>query len=408
MKSKKIYGSTIRNIGIDEFFIHFWSYLQLQIYKDNYEKTDVPTIFFDATGGCCKQLKRNNQMYSKPIFLYEGVMNINNQTVTILSMLSEQHDSTSIYLWLKRWLQCGIKAPKLVICDQSLALMSALVHAFTQFQTLENYLEACFSIIVKNQNIAIPCCMIKNDINHFIHLITQWSPLKDTKFPRTKQIVIRTMALLVYTTSINEAEKILESLFNIILSKYDGKVISIKGTSLEDTPCAKSKKYLQSLISSSDIDLIDTNSDNAYGRQLDEENALGELNNENVSGSFKEWAQAIADRVKVAIDEIEGEFDNAQYLPELEPTIIKSFKLFPCWSGIMGEKFGYGKESSSSSRIESNFNHLKNRVFKIEQMPLKVDAFVEKLISYYQGDHLLVQGVSEENEICRETSIQVN
>lgn len=66
-------------------------------------------------------------------------------------------------------------------------------------------------------------------------------------------------------------------------------------------------------------------------------------------------------------------------------------KLFPCCSGITGEKFGNGNETFSSARIESNFNHLKNRVFKNEQMPLKIDTFVEKLLLYYKGDHLLVQ-----------------
>jgi len=77
------------------------------------------------------------------------------------------------------------------------------------------------------------------------------------------------------------------------------------------------------------------------------------------------------------VNTTEGEFDNAQYLPELEPIIVRSLKLFPCWSGIMGEKFDFGKETSSSARIESNFNQLKNRVFKNEQMPLRVDTFVE-------------------------------
>lgn len=57
----------------------------------------------------------------------------------------------------------------------------------------------------------------------------------------------------------------------------------------------------------------------------------------------------------------------------------------------MREKFGFGSETASSSRIESNFNHLKNRVFKNENMPLRIDVFLEKLITYYRGDHLLIQ-----------------
>lgn len=78
-----MYGAVIKDIGLDKFFVHFWSHLQLQIYKENYDKTKVPTISFDATGGCCKRIKRGSKEYSGPIFLYEGVMNINNQTFTI-------------------------------------------------------------------------------------------------------------------------------------------------------------------------------------------------------------------------------------------------------------------------------------------------------------------------------------
>jgi len=86
----------------------------------------VPKISFDATSGCCKRLKRYNNSVSGNIFLYEGVMELNNRTFTALSMLSEQHDNISISVWLKRWLRCNVKPPKVVISDQSLALMSGL------------------------------------------------------------------------------------------------------------------------------------------------------------------------------------------------------------------------------------------------------------------------------------------
>jgi len=48
-------------------------------------------------------------------FLYEGVMELNNRPFTALSMLSEQHDNISISVWLKRWLKCNVKPPKVVI-----------------------------------------------------------------------------------------------------------------------------------------------------------------------------------------------------------------------------------------------------------------------------------------------------
>lgn len=126
MKCSTTYSSTIRSIGHNGFNVHFWSNLQLKIYKECYSKASIPCISFDATGGCCKRIKRPEGNQSSYLFLYEGVMNIDSKTFTVLSMISEQHDTLSIYIWLTRWLRCGIKAPKMAISDQSLAIMSAL------------------------------------------------------------------------------------------------------------------------------------------------------------------------------------------------------------------------------------------------------------------------------------------
>lgn len=108
-----------------------------------------------------------------------------------------------------------------------------------------------------------------------------------------------------------------------------------------------------------------------------------------LSGSFKVWAQTIANRCKTDLQITVGEIDNAQYFPELESFVINPMKYFPCWSGIMKPIFGFGELVASSSRIESNFNHLKNRVFINESMSLRVDSFLEKILAYYRGDHLL-------------------
>jgi len=51
---------------------------------------------FDATGGCCRKIKRQANKMNGSIFLYEGIMNLNTKSFTILSMLSEQDDKISI------------------------------------------------------------------------------------------------------------------------------------------------------------------------------------------------------------------------------------------------------------------------------------------------------------------------
>lgn len=223
MKQNGGYGSAIRNIGIDKFFIHIWSDLQLKVYKEAYTKTDTPTMCFDATGSCCKKLKRHNNIYSGSFFLYDGVMKVNEQTFTVLSMVSEQHDNISIRVWIQRWLQCGVQPPKVVISDQSLALMSALVQSFTQYSSLQKYLEICFLLVQGTSVIDVPFCYIRNDVNHFMHLVTQWPTIKNTKYIRTKQLYARSMGLLILCTDLIEASKILEAIFTIAYSKTDGK-----------------------------------------------------------------------------------------------------------------------------------------------------------------------------------------
>jgi len=389
MKYNSAFCSTIRDIGYDGFFVHFWSNLQLRIYKECYSKLKIPTISFDATGGCCRKIKRPDNNMSSNLFLYEGVMEVDGKTFTVCSMISEKHDTLSICTWLKRWLKCGVKPPKMVISDQSLALMSAIVQSFTQYNSLEEYLKICFKLVMNIQfnEKDIPLCFIRNDINHFVKLISQWTPLKKSKFARTRQLFIRSMTLLLYCSSMEETKQILEAIFKVALSQYDGLCLGMT----EETPCAKSKKYLQSLISKKSSYLQAFDNVIEDGIPNEELNSVDENNCADIDNSFMNWASIIANRCKIDVDQLEGEYDNAQYVPEIVPLVLKAMKLYPCWSGIMTTTFNYGDATVSSCRVESNFNNIKNRVFNGDNLPIRVDNFVEKLISYYNGDHLLLQ-----------------
>jgi hypothetical protein len=65
-------------------------------------------------------------------------------------------------------------------------------------------------------------------------------------------------------------------------------------------------------------------------------------------------------------------------------------KLFRCWFSITVGVFGYGEKTTSSIRIESNFNNLKHIVCNNVIVTIRVDNFVEKLINYYKCDHLIL------------------
>lgn len=285
----------------------------------------------------------------------------------------------------------------MVVSDLSLALMSALVHSFTQYDSLGKYLNKCFKLITNTNSDKIPSCYIRNDINQFVKLICQWSSLKSSKYLRTKQLFVRSMILLIHCKSMEDTKNILKAIFKIALSKYDG-LLLVPTDNLVQTPCATSKKYLQSIISKnisylqSYDHLIEENVSDCIDNQ--ESNYFyenGDNNNDKCNSSFMNWASLIENHCKLEVETIEGEYDNAQLIPELVPLVIKAMELYPCWSGIMRKTFGYGDSTISSSRVESNFNQLKNRVFEGDHLPIRVDNFVEKLITYYNEDHLLLK-----------------
>ncbi|KAF0742351.1 Uncharacterized protein FWK35_00022403, partial [Aphis craccivora] len=225
--------------------------------------------------------------------------------------------------------------------------------------------------------VEIPTCFLRNDVNYFIKLVTQWSPVKNSKYPSTKQIITRAMGLLVVCTSIEEAEPILESLFIIILNTF--------------TPCYTAKRYLQSMISTSVLEIVDIDENSQELNSTTDYINIDEDYTSDYTNTFQEWGQQIANRSRAKVESIIGMCDNAQYIPELEPIIVRTFKLFPCWLGIMRQTFGFGEKIASSSRIECNFNHIKHRFFKNDHLPVRVDTFLEQLTSYYNGDHLLIQ-----------------
>lgn len=69
-------------------------------------------------------------------------MNSFNESFTVLSILSEQHDNVFILLRIKRWLRHNVKPPKVAVSNQSLLLMSGIVQAFIiQYNSLEKHLD---------------------------------------------------------------------------------------------------------------------------------------------------------------------------------------------------------------------------------------------------------------------------
>lgn len=141
------HSGSIGDIGLHKFFCHYWSPTQMMMYQT--EKH--PIVAFDATGSVVKKLVRPNGL-SGHIFLYQGVLiGSDNSHIPVVQMLSERHDVQAITRWLTEWIHAGAPVPKEAISDFSLALLGALVKAFTQLSDLKSHVNECFGVLLQKK-----------------------------------------------------------------------------------------------------------------------------------------------------------------------------------------------------------------------------------------------------------------
>jgi hypothetical protein len=117
MKHTYPHAGSIHNIGLDKFYVHYYSQSQMEIYTGTARKT-FTSISIDATGSLVHKILRQNGP-SQHIFLYEVVLKTDAQDIPILQMLSEAQDGNSILFWLNEWLRSGAPIPNEVNIDDS-------------------------------------------------------------------------------------------------------------------------------------------------------------------------------------------------------------------------------------------------------------------------------------------------
>lgn len=71
-----------------------------------------------------------------------------------------------------------------------------------------------------------------------------------------------------------------------------------------------------------------------------------------------------------------GDRDNHQHNKKIAKRLLQFCKLLPCWTAVMVPFFDFGNITQTSASSESQFNDLKNRVFKHTTLPLRIDKFL--------------------------------
>jgi len=155
---------------------------------------------------------------------------------------------------------------------------------------------------------------------------------------------MRTIGLVVVSTSINDFTMILKSIFTTALNESDG-----INENLEPTACENAKKYLRQRIATH---IIETDFNNEQLDDLRKEEITDHaLSNTSIFYDINHIFDECEQMSKLTSNST-GDHDNMQYLPTLEKKLLDFCKHITCWSAIMVPIFGYGNLTESSVTSE--------------------------------------------------------
>lgn len=128
-----------------------------------------------------------------------------------------------------------------------------------------------------------------------------------------------------------------------------------------------------------------------------DEHAAGVESSELSDNVWTNWGKAIERSVDKCL--LEGNHENAHYSPRFANWLIEHIGWLPLWSSVKRDNFGYGRVPASSASVESDFNHLKNRILSDVVLPIRIDHFLEKHLKYIRGNMRIVEASRKDKEL---------
>ncbi|CAD6215159.1 GSCOCG00011169001-RA-CDS, partial [Cotesia congregata] len=384
----------IRNIGFDPFYVHYWSRHQLNIFRD-YHAREPSCLGIDATGKIMKKLVKYGEIKSKSIYLYHGVIRLNEGQFPVLQMISESQNTNSIHFWLNEWIRSGAPSPSEVVIDGGRAIITGAIRAFTNHSTINEYADACYGP-------TLPPCYVRMDNAHFIHT---WVRLLKNVHPTVSVYYKAAIGKLIMTTSREEAKKIVRNI--LILSQSETYRVLDDG---RDTEAEKSYKYLKALITDgNDFDFDEDDPEKPFEEEIDtdeeEDNQPDDKDGDKtknkkrkISNQWLEWGNEANNEVAVLKQTEKGDRVNAHFNPAVAKKFIDDLPDLPLWSCVIRDEFGFGRIPASSSFVESDFNRVKNSFLKNEVLPMRVDEYVHKYTKFLNGRLKIVNAKTDEEQ----------
>jgi len=219
LKYKPEFAAIIREIGLDKFYVIYFSPEQLFLYKQFVRQTEKTGILsIDATGSLIKSIKKPDDS-TDFVFLYQAVVPYKTKILPVLQMISTKHDTNILTYWLREWLRAGASCPREVVTDYSFALLNAVALAFNSYD-LNVYVEKCVKILQNNDHINTVKCILRIDIAHLIKSVCRWKCFKD-RHRRVKDFFVRCIGILSKTTTLENFKQICIDVLTVAFSETE-------------------------------------------------------------------------------------------------------------------------------------------------------------------------------------------
>lgn len=220
MKYSQEFNGCIYEIGLDNFYVMYWSPTQLFLYNKFQKEDGIGSINIDATGDLVKQIPKPDGS-KRIIYLYQAVCGYRRKILPLFQLISEKHDTNTLTYWMREWLRSGGSIPKQVVIDYSPALLNATSLAFNN-SNLKIYIENC--IVFDNSSsfmrVQYPRCLIRIDIVYLIKLVARWSCFHRESLDE-KDFYLRCIGLLSMCTKIEEFIHICTDVLSIASSTHE-------------------------------------------------------------------------------------------------------------------------------------------------------------------------------------------
>ena len=219
-----------------------------------------------------------------------------------------------------------------------------------------------------------------------MHTASTWPEIKAMK-KKAKTFYLRSLGLIIGSRSYSEVKRLLKEIFTVALHEEDG----INETTGLPNICHNARKYLKIQIAGISEDVVDQilqqdpdefkitlEDDMTYTE--DDYNMTGENQNYTEKDTYESDIRAIFEQCKASSDYKifpcnSGDDDNLYQCPALAKQILVFCEYLPLWSAVMTSYFSHDNITDSSASSESRFNDLKNRVFRQEVLPIRIDEF---------------------------------